>query len=117
MTIRECYEAMGSDFDGVLRRLGSEAIISKFAVKFLNDPSFPELKSAMQDKRAEDAFRAAHTLKGVCLNLGFDRLHKVSSELTEQLRDRTFEGTDELYKLVEEEYAKTISALSEFSRG
>ena len=117
MTIRECYEAMGSDFDRVLRRLGSEALISKYAVKFLNDPGFTELKSAMQDKRAEDAFRAAHTLMGVCLNLGFDRLHRASTELTEQLRDRISEGADELYRLVEEEYSKTISALSEFSMG
>ncbi len=117
MTIRECYELMGSDFDGVLRRLGSEAIISKFAVKFLNDPSFSDLKSAMQDRRAEDAFRAAHTLKGVCVNLGFDRLHKVSSDLTEALRGRTFDGTEELYKLVEEEYNRTVDALRAFGNG
>lgn len=39
MTIRECYELTGSDFDAVLRRLGNEAIIARVAVKFLNDPS------------------------------------------------------------------------------
>ncbi len=42
MTIKECYEKVGSDYDGVLKRLGSEALVKRFAVKFLNDPSFQE---------------------------------------------------------------------------
>ncbi len=31
----------------------------------------------------EDAFRAAHTLKGVCLNLGFSDLYHTSYDITE----------------------------------
>ena len=34
------------------------------------------------------AFRAAHTLKGICLNLGFSCLGKAASELAEYLRGR-----------------------------
>lgn len=40
MTVRECYEELGSDFDKVLSRLVSEALVKKFALKFLDDPSF-----------------------------------------------------------------------------
>ena len=36
MTIRECYEKMGSDYDAVLERIPSEAIITKFAKKFID---------------------------------------------------------------------------------
>lgn len=117
MTIKECYELMGSDFDGVLRRLGSEAIISRVAVKFLNDPSFGDLKSALSDGRTEDAFRAAHTLKGVCVNLGFDRLYECSSELTELLRAGRTDGADELLAKVEQHYAVTADALARFRDG
>lgn len=35
MTIRECYEKMGSDYDAVLERIPSEAIITKFAKNLL----------------------------------------------------------------------------------
>lgn len=114
MTIRECYEKMGSDYSGLLGRLGSEAIIAKFSVKFLDDPSFSELKSACADGRAEDAFRAAHTLKGVCLNLGFDKLYEVSAALTEKLRGRQLEGYEELLAQVEQQYEMTTSVLREF---
>ena len=84
MTVRECYEELGCDFDKVLSRLVSEALVKKFALKFLDDPSFGQLKTALADKDAETAFRAAHTLKGICLNLGFDNLFAPSQELTEK---------------------------------
>lgn len=115
MTIRECYEKMGSDYSGLLGRLGSEAIIAKFAVKFLDDPSFEQLKSACADSRAEDAFRAAHTLKGVCLNLGFDKLYEVSAALTEKLRGRQLVDYEELLSQVEEQYQTTTDILREYS--
>ena len=44
------------------------------------------------------AFRAAHTIKGICLNLGFDKLYQASSDITEQLRGKdTVEGTEERF--------------------
>ena len=88
MTIQECYKAIGGNYEDVLRRLHNEALIQKFTLKFLEDPSYLLLKQALKDKNYEDAFRSAHTLKGVCQNLSFDRLYEVSNELTELLRDR-----------------------------
>ena len=79
MNTKECYEYMGADYNNVMSRLGSEAMVKRFAVKFLNDTSFVNLKQALQDKDVNEAFRAAHTLKGVCLNLGFNNLYTVSS--------------------------------------
>lgn len=31
MTVKECYEKMGSDYTAVLGRLGSDVMIQKFA--------------------------------------------------------------------------------------
>ena len=111
MTVRECYEELGSDFDKVLSRLVSEALVKKFALKFLDDPSFGQLETALADKDAETAFRAAHTLKGVCLNLGFDELFEVSAELTEKLREKETAGSEELFQKVSEKYQKTVMAI------
>ena len=91
MTMRECYEAIGGNYEDVLGRLHSEALIRRFTLKFLEDQSYLQLKQALENKNYEDAFRGAHTLKGVCQNLSFDRLYEVSNELTELLRDRTGE--------------------------
>ena len=86
MTTKECYEKIGSNYESILGRFGSEALVKRFALKFLKDPSY-----------AERAFRAAHTLKGVCLNLGFDRLYEISAAMTEDLRGRDINGGDRLF--------------------
>ena len=62
MTVKECYEQMGADYEGVLGRLRSEVLIKKFAKKFLDDGSFRSLKDNLAQKNGEEAFRAAHTL-------------------------------------------------------
>lgn len=80
MTIQECYEAIGGNYEDVLRRLRSEALIWKFTLKFLEDQSYSLLKQALGDNNYEEAFRGAHTLKGVCQNLSFDRLYEVSDK-------------------------------------
>jgi len=111
MTVRECYEELGSDFDKVLSRLVSEALVKKFALKFLDDPSFGQLETALADKDAETAFRAAHTLKGICLNLGFDNLYKASSAITEIFRAGELAGAEEAFEEVEKQYNITVNAI------
>ena len=117
MTVRECYEAIGGNYEDVLGRLNSEAFIRKFTLKFLEDQSYLQLKQALKDKNYEDAFRSAHTLKGVCQNLSFDRLYEVSYELTELLRDRTGEqpGIPKAMEKVTEVYEMTIEEIKKMS--
>ena len=72
------------------------------------------LKNALEAKDGERAFRAAHTLKGVCINLGFDRLYNVSAELTEKLRGREIEESEELFEQVEKEYYALTAVLKQY---
>ena len=111
MTVKECYEQMGADYEGVLGRLRSEVLIKKFAKKFLDDGSFQSLKDNLAQGNGEEAFRAAHTLKGVCLNLGFDELYEVSAEITEKLRGKETAGSEDMFQKVEEKYQKTVNAI------
>ena len=111
MTVKECYEQMGADYEGVLGRLRSEVLIKKFAKKFLDDGSFRSLKDNLAQKNGEEAFRAAHTLKGVCQNLGFTNLYQPTYELTEVLRAGTLEGSKEWFDRVTEQYNITIGAI------
>ena len=111
MTVKECYEQMGADYEGVLGRLRSEVLIKKFAKKFLDDGSFRSLKDNLVQKNGEEAFRAAHTLKGVCQNLGFTNLYQPAYELTEVLRAGTLEGSGEWFARVTEQYKITTDAI------
>ena len=48
MTMRECYETIGGNYEAVLGRLHSEALIRRFALKFLEDQSYIQLKQALE---------------------------------------------------------------------
>ncbi|MCM1026063.1 MAG: Hpt domain-containing protein [Roseburia sp.] len=113
MTVKECYEALGADYEGTLKRLCSEKLVQRFALKFLADGSFAALQKAMEEENYEEAFRAAHTLKGVGMNLGFTKLFTVSDELTEQLRGAKKPSDDTLLGKIGEEYEKTVALLKE----
>lgn len=115
MTVKECYEKIGSDYEGVLKRLGSDAMLKRFSIKFLDDPSFRMLKENLEAGNTQEAFRAAHTLKGICANLGFDRLFKSDQELTELLRGGDQTGWEKLFAPVEADYQALTAAIRELA--
>ena len=115
MTIKECYEKMGANYDEVKRRLPSDAFIQRFAVKFVDDPSFPDLEKFLADGNVKEAFRAAHTLKGVVQNLAFSQLVPLSVEITEILRAGSMEGTAPLMEELKKKYDLTIACINELN--
>ncbi len=70
MTTEELYRQIGGDYADTLRRLGSSERIQRFLSLFLREDSCRALADALREGRAEDAFRVAHSLKGMCLNQG-----------------------------------------------
>jgi len=113
MTLQECYETLGGNYADVFGRFRKEGLIRKFVLKFLNDPSYDALCKGIENKNQEEAFRAAHTLKGVCQNLAFIQLYESSRDLTEQLRPgRDMEQVDsQLFVRVQEDYHRTVDAI------
>lgn len=111
MTIQQCYAALEGDCEEVMGRLYSEALVRKFLGKFLADPSFQLLEDSIKAGNREDAFRAAHTLKGVSQNLSFTKLYHSSRDITEALRTENFDLALQLLPRVEADYAQTIAAI------
>ena len=111
MTLRECYAALGGDYDDALGRLRSEKLVNKFVLRFLDDKSCELLCASMEEKNYEEAFRAAHTIKGICSNLSFTVLGQSSSELSEALRYGYTPEADALAERVKEDYRQTAAAI------
>lgn len=114
MTLQECYSALGGDYDEVLGRLRSERMIQKFVLRFLEDKSYDLLCASMESGDYAEAFRAAHTIKGVCQNLSFTMLGQSSSELSEALRNGYTPEADALTERVKAEYQQTAQAIRAF---
>lgn len=114
MTLQECYAAMGGNYEDVMSRLRSERLVQKFVLKFLADGSYDLLCRSLEEKDYENAFRAAHTIKGVCQNLGLTRLLDSSSQLSEALRHGYTPEADSLAERVGRDYQETIGAIRAF---
>lgn len=111
MNLIECYSALGGNYEDVLRRLTNERLIKKFAVRFLDDKSYGLLEASLNENNVEEAFRAAHTIKGVCANLGFDKLMHSSADVTEALRAGDLDRAKQLFPAVSEDYHLTIDSI------
>lgn len=117
MTIKECYEQMGADYEDVHSRLRMDTLIRKFFLKFPDDKSFEQLKEALETGDYEGAFRGAHTLKGVAQNLGFTSLYEAAHRLTEDLRPGGEIASEEIqtaFGAVKDAYGQVIAAAERF---
>lgn len=115
MTLKELYTEIDGNYDEVVKRLMNETLVRKFVLKFLDDKSLENLRVSLDGKNYPEAFRAAHTIKGVCQNLSFGRLYHSSSILADALRDGNW--SDEysaLVSKVEEDYEITAGAIRKF---
>ena len=117
MTLQECYTALEGNFDSVVGRLRSEKLVQKFVVKFLDDKSFDLLVSSLAEGNVEEAFRACHTIKGMCQNLSFTKLEQSSSALTEVLRGGDLEGGRAGLDGLRADYEQTVTAIRAYQDG
>lgn len=114
MTVKECYEMMGESYDEVLARLMSDERVAKYLRKFADANDLEKLETTLQEKDWETAFRNAHNLKGLSLNLGFGKLRQSSDVLCEALRGG--EPTEDIVPMLEkvrEDYKSVVSAIAQ----
>lgn len=113
MTVKECYEKLEGNYDEIIGRMRADDRVKKFTMMFLADTSFSDLKKWMEEKDYDNAFRAAHTLKGVSQNMAFTRLQNSAHEITEALRERDGETAAKLFPEVETDYNLTVETIKE----
>lgn len=116
MTVSEFYAAVGGNYAEATGRLMNDALIRRFLLKFPDDKSFSDLRLALSEGRIDDSFAAAHTLKGVALNLALTRLSGSAAALTDALRPQNRGAYREddaarLFTAVENDYSEVLSAI------
>lgn len=111
MDIKTFYETIGGNYEEIMGRFMKEERVLKFVRRFADDGSFALLKRSLAEKNAEEAFRAAHTIKGVAQNLSFTALYEKAEPLTNILRNGSFE-IGNLFCELEEIYERIIAAIA-----
>lgn len=86
MELCELYTSIGVDYDEVAAFFRKEDRLRRYLVEAAADPAFAALDRAMETGSYDEAFRAAHTIKGMCMNLMLKPLTSVAVDLVETLR-------------------------------
>ncbi len=114
MTIKEFYETMGVNSEGIIARFATEERVKKYLGKLLEDKTFLNLAKAIEQADYEQAFFAVHTLKGVAANLDLLPLYQACGQLTEILREQKRPDEAEaraLYRRVQAAYESVIAQI------
>ncbi|WP_295580378.1 Hpt domain-containing protein [uncultured Oscillibacter sp.] len=111
MTLKECYTLFSGDYEDTVRRLAGEARARRFALQFLADTNFSRLKTALRAGNRPEALRAAHSLKGLSLSLGFTNLGRSAAALLHPLHTGIPDNAQELLERVAEEHRRVTAAL------
>lgn len=112
MTVEEFYNLTGGDYKEIMGRLKTEARIVKFVGMFLRDGSYDMLAKCLEDGNADEGFRAAHTMKGMCQNMAFTRLYTSVHEVTEALRTKDLDKAKEIFVRLTEDYNAVIDGIN-----
>lgn len=110
-SVCKLLEEHGFDVEGTMKRfLNNDALYMKCLKKFLDDQSFEVLKASYESGNCEEAFKAAHTMKGFVSNLGINRLYEAINPMVEKLRVGNMDIAEELHR-TEELYQSTYKLI------
>ena len=116
MDVDEFYRRTRGSLQKAREYLKDEDTVITFLYMFKKDESFAVLKASMESEEWDAAFRAAHTLKGICANLGFKSLFEVSYDITEALRAGDMEQAKVMWPGVQACYARVDNALNQLEQ-
>ena len=115
MTTTELYDGINEKGAEVLLRFGgNEGLLIKFLKKFAADQTFAALTSALKDERGEEVFRAAHTLKGLYANFGFEKAKDLASVITEAYRNGKHEDISGPFLELDKIHKEIVGRINEF---
>lgn len=86
MTLQELYTSIDGNYAHAAQIMKMDKLISRYVLKFPNSSLNEELQAAGESMDSARLFEAAHAMKGVCANMGFDKLSDAAGVICEEFR-------------------------------
>ena len=88
--------------EGLTRCMNNQKFYFRMISMGLSNDSFEKLGKALEENNLDEAFEAAHALKGVLGNLALTPIYKPLSEMTEMLRAKKTADYTAMYEPIME---------------
>jgi ethanolamine utilization microcompartment shell protein EutS len=86
MTLQELYTLIDGNYDHAVQIMRMEKLINRYVLKFPGNDLNAALMAAGESMDPARLFESAHAMKGVCANMGFDKLAEAVGIITEEFR-------------------------------
>ena len=106
-----------TDLDGTLERFsGDEELYTRCLSDFLDDITMEQLCTAVKGRSWDDAFTAAHALKGLAGNLGFIPLFHDCAELVMLIRSGRVDEVIISFESMKKTYASITKIINRYCK-
>ncbi len=121
MTLRELYQNIGGNYERGIQILRVEKLMDKHIRKLPQNGVIDAMIAAGATMEPVQMFEAAHAAKGVCGNLGLEKLAEGASEIAEEFRPGNSRHlTDgevrEKLEKIEALYQKTVEGIQAYEK-
>lgn len=86
MTLQELYQNIDGNYDHAVQIMRMEKLIARYISKFPKSGVNEALQEAGRTLDPARMFETAHAMKGVCANMGLDKLSAAAGEICEAFR-------------------------------
>lgn len=108
----------GIDLPDAMERMDNdEALYERLALKYLKNTNYVDLVAAMEAQNYDDAYTAAHTLKGVSGNLSLAKLYKVSAAISDALYQGEYQAAAQMMPDLKAAHDKAVEGLVKWQDG
>lgn len=114
MDITELQKAGINYPEGLSRFCNQTELYEKFLLQFLEDPTFDQLSTFLSEENIVQAYKSAHTLKGMSGNLSLTDFYNNCCGLVDALREHQVETIREHYQRLLDSYKRIQTALKKF---
>lgn len=102
------------DVNGTVERfVGNDDIYVQFLKEFAETDRFPDIYKALESRDTDKLIMHVHKLKGVAGNLGMKNIYDAAEGVIQQLRDGSYDGTEEKLRAIEAKTAEISRAIKE----
>lgn len=114
MNLQELGSVADIDIKGSLERFSNfEPMYVKYLKRFLTEPTYAALQEAIAAQDFKGIETQAHTLKGICGNLGFTTLFNMFNQVVQAVRSGDNELALKLCADADPEVKKICEAISQ----
>ena len=122
MTLQELYTLVDGNYNHAVQIMRMEKLISRYVLKFPGSDLNGSLMAAAESMDPTQLFERAHAMKGVCANMGFDKLAEAVGVTTEEFRPgnpRKHSDAEIKSMLADIDalYKRTVAGIEQYAQG